>query len=130
MNNPIQHTILSICLLILFHVSAAANTTNDYLKFHSDIQVAIKEADMKRAKSIVKTLLPILDEDIEYTAMLIADEDDAYFLEELNRKYSRQKEIRQSLEDSLKKRKAEVLSKESMNMIRELRRLSLKPKER
>ncbi len=132
MNRLMKSLLSSICLFVMIHAGTAAMiTTNDYLKFHSDIKVAIEELDVKKAKSLVKSLLPILESDIEYTEELIADEDDEYFLGKLNSNLKRQKEIKQELQAFLKLSKSKAFDDSySINMVRELRRLSFKPKER
>ncbi|WP_420316540.1 hypothetical protein [Ekhidna sp.] len=117
--------------LIGFNTVAKSTNTTDYLQIHSDIQVALLENDMRKAKSLIKTLLPMLDADIEYSKEILKVEDDEYFLNQINKNLERQEEIREKLEAFIKTRKLDKsLSKDSMNMVRELRRLSLQPKER
>ena len=59
------------------------------------------------------------------------DEEDEDFLADLNRRKTRQEEIKAQLQQFLKIRKADkMLADESLNMIKELRRLSLRPKSR
>ncbi len=125
-------SLFSLCLFsVVITTSASTRTTNDYLQFHSDIQVAIEELDLKKAKSLVKSLLPILDSDIKYTEELIADEEDEYFLGKLNTNLKRQKEIKQELQAFLKLSKSKAFDDSySINTVRELRRLSFRPKER
>jgi len=132
MKKSIQFLLTLLFISIFTNTNAASNgNTYDYFKLHADIQVAIDEMDIKKARSLVKTLLPILDSDIEYTKSIMEDEEDEYFLDQLTRKLNRQKEIRGKLEEFLKVKNTEkYLANESMNMIRELRRLSMKPKER
>ena len=101
------------------------------LPVHQDIQSAMAEEDVKKAKAIVKELLPILEEDIEYTRSVMSEEDDEFFLEQLSVKYKRQLEIKQQLEQFAKSKKVDTsFSDESMSMVRELRRLSSKPRNR
>lgn len=116
-----------------FFLVIAVNATliGDYQKYHQDIQTAMAEEDIKKAKAIVKELLPLIQEDIEYTQLVISEEEDEFFLGQLSTKYKRQKEIKQHLEEFVKTRKVDAtLSRESMNMVRELRRLSSKPRNR
>lgn len=120
-----------MCTLILINASTASvRTTTDYMKIHSDIQVAMDDLNIKKAKSIIKILLPMIDSDIEYTATLMSDEEDDFIIKDITTRYNRQKEIKQSLEELLKLKNSDEISEETLNMIKELRRLSLKPKER
>lgn len=124
-------TLFSFCLMLLFTVNLSYATAGEYQKLHKDIQIAMAEENVKKAKTIVKELLPILEEDIAYTQLVISEEEDEYFLGQLSQKYRRQKEIKQKLEEFIKTKKVnDDLSSESMNMVRELRRLSSKPRER
>ena len=96
-----------------------------------DVQEAIEAKDFKAAKSIVKSLMPIIDSDISYTEEILSEEEDEYFVNDLNKKLARQKEIKDQLKSFLKAKNSEkYLSNESMNVIRELRRLSMKPQSR
>ena len=120
-----------LCLLVLIDVSAAsARTTTDYMKIHSDIQLAMEDLNIKKAKSIIKVLLPMIDTDIEYTTTLMSEEQDEFLLKDITKRYNRQKEIKQSIEDLLGMKNSDEISQGTLNMIKELRRLSLKPKAR
>ena len=130
MNNSFRKATLFTISIFLFFGSNAA-LFNTYQKFHQDIQSAMAEEDVKKAKAIVKELLPILEEDIEYTRSVMSEEDDEFFLEQLSVKYKRQLEIKQQLEQFAKSKKVDTsFSDESMSMVRELRRLSSKPRNR
>ena len=95
------------------------------------MQEAIEAKDFKSARSIVKSLLPIIDSDISYTEEILSEEEDEYFVNDLNKKLARQKEIRDKLQGFVKTKNSEkYLSNESMKVIRELRRLSMKPQSR
>lgn len=131
MKESIKLTIFTILLSILFNVSAFSRENSvNYVTLHHDIQIAMDEMDYKKAKSLVESLLTILDSDIEYTESIIEDEDDEYFVNNLTTKLNRQQEIRKMLNDFLGAKKKDLLEFESLNTIRELRRLSIKPKER
>lgn len=110
---------------------ASKSENLDYRKAHADIVFAVESSNIKEAKSLVKQLFPAIDADIAYIEEIIADEEDEDFLADLNRRKTRQEEIKAQLQQFLKIRKADkMLADESLNMIKELRRLSLRPKSR
>jgi len=128
-NSSVKPLLFTLCIFLFFKGNTAL--LNTYQKFHEQIQSAIAVEDVKMAKAIVKELLPVLEEDIAYTQLVIKEEEDDFFLEQLSVKYKRQVEIKHQLEEFAKARKVdEQLSKESMNMVRELRRLSSRPRSR
>ena len=123
-------TLIFCCLLSTFSALASRTHSGGYLAYHYDIKVAMEEEDFKKAKSLVESLIPVLESDIAYTKTMLADEDDAYLVKNLTSKVERQEEIQQMLLDFLGEKKKNLSSFNSLDVIRELRRLSIKPKER
>ncbi len=118
-------------IAFLFAISVfGSGSSGSYFALHHDIKLAMEEADYKKAKSLVQTLIPILDTDIAYTKEALSVEDDEYMVNKLSDKAERQQEIRQMLEDFLSQKKKNLKEFDSLDVIRELRRLSVKPKER
>ena len=130
-HNPFPRVITSICIILIGAFSSTAlGNVGSYFTLHHDIKVAIEEADYKKAKTLVETLIPLLDSDIVYTREALSEGQDEYILKDLNAKLERQLEIREMLGDFLSKGKKGMKEFESLDVIRELRRLSIKPKNR
>lgn len=115
--------------------SLPSQATNDSkTNYHSvqyGIQVAIEELDFKKIKTLVKSVIPLLEEDINFSESILAEEEDHYIRDNLSEKIYRQKEILSDLTTFIKTKKYEMkLAEESMKKVKELRRLSLRPKER
>ena len=106
------------------------SNVGNYFTLHHDIKVALEEADYKKAKALVVTLIPLVESDIRYTKEALSEGEDEYILKDLNAKLDRQIEIRMILDEFLKQNKKGLREFESLDLIRELRRLSSKPKER
>ncbi len=131
LKTTIKRTFLTVCCLIFVYAGLASSTrTGGYLTYHYDIKVAMEEEDYKKAKLLVESLLPVLASDIAYSQATLADEDDEYFVEKLTSKVERQQEIQQMLQDFLGEKRKNLSNFDSLDVIRELRRLSIKPKER
>ena len=131
MKTSIKLSIFAICFTILSNTNAASiRNSGSYLTFHYDIKTAMEELDYKKAKSLVESLIPVLDADIAYTKASLSEEDDEYIVNKLTSQIKRQEEIHQMLENFLSERKKNLSEFDSLDVIRELRRLSIKPKER
>lgn len=120
----------ALCCFVLTTLKGTTLNTSNYLTFHYDIKIAMEEEDYKRAKYLVQTLIPMVDSDIEFTEAAIADEEDEYIINSLTSKVRRQREIRKTLDEFLGEKKKNLTEFNSLDVIRELRRLSVKPKER
>lgn len=131
MKTTIRLGFMALCLGIFsnLHASLLANTEG-YLVYHYDIKVAMEEEDYKKAKSLVQSLIQIIESDIAYTSEAIAEEEDEYIIDNLSKKIERQEEIQTNLREFLDTRKKNLAGFNSLDTIRELRRLSIKPKER
>jgi len=128
-NNNLPLVFFSLVSLMSFSFLASANT-GSYFTYHHDINVAIEEQDYKKAKSLIESLIPILDADIAFTKDAIAEEDDGYMTNRLTSKVDRQEEIREILVGFLAAKKKNLKEIDSIDVIRELRRLSIMPKDR
>jgi len=128
-SDQLSRKIFLTCLVLTVSFSGFGNVGN-YFTLHHDIKVALQEADYKKAKALVQTLIPLLESDIDYTKEALLDGEDEYILKDLNAKLDRQIEIRRTLDEFLKENKKGRKEFESLELIRELRRLSIKPKER
>lgn len=130
MKTSIKLSIFAMCLTLSNVNAAAIRNSGSYLTFHYDIKVAMEELDYKKAKSLVESLIPVLDADIAYTKATLSEEDDEYIINKLTSQIERQEEILQKLEEFLGEKKKNLAEFDSLDVIRELRRLSIKPKER
>lgn len=128
-SGQLSNKIFVTFLVSIISLPGFANA-GSYFTLHHDIKVALEEADYKKAKTLVQTLIPLLESDINYTREALSDGEDEYILKDLNAKLDRQIEIRMILDEFLKQNKKGLKEFESLDLIRELRRLSIKPKER
>lgn len=105
-------------------------TDQDYFKFHHNVERAIEASDFKKAQSIVKTLLPIVDADINYTKEALSDEEEPIIVKDLKATLKRQEEIKTVLDRFAAANIKKAKTFNSFSIIRELKRLSLKPQMR
>lgn len=131
MKGFIQHATFALLLVASLTSHAANDSKTNYHSVQYGIQVAIEELDFKKIKTLVKSVIPILEEDISFSESILVEEEDHYIRDHLSEKIFRQKEILSELTTFIKTKKYEMtLAEESMIMVKELRRLSLRPKER
>ncbi|MEM6644024.1 MAG: hypothetical protein AAF616_13670 [Bacteroidota bacterium] len=133
MENRIKIYSIVALLFSLSCFTAQAEVSNrikNYWSYHLDIKAALEESDVKKARSLVEDLLPILASDIKYTEDALADAEDEFVLKDLQRRVGRQLEIQGMLSDFLSLKKGKIKEFDSLDVIKELRRLSIKPKSR